>query len=260
MKTLDALCSDTSSGCYSDTTDCGSCTESMTDICQGCMSKSANRRIKLKYYEPIRLWTCHRNCTEPGIQLVDPRGPCCSRVCRGRMSPCSSRSWRPRGQMYGIQLTSPEPFVVEYPRNSPIHAVMPRSVSPKSPIYRRSPPIIRRSPSPIYRRGSPRFMRRSPSLRCKSPSSLHRSLSIGRRSRHLRMHHRPFRSRSYADYAFEEEEEELVGRGGGRYIYVNPDYVRRYHGRRGINESYSSSGSVGPPHYHRDGAHSSCDY
>ncbi|VDK37060.1 unnamed protein product [Taenia asiatica] len=162
--------------------------------------------------------------------------------------------------MYGIQLTSPEPFVVEYPRNSPIHAVMPRSVSPKSPIYRRSPPIVRRSPSPLYRRDSPRFMRRSPSLRCKSPSSLHRSLSIGGRSRHLRMHHRPFRSRSYADYAFEEEEEELVGRGGGRYIYVNPDYVRRYHGRRGINESYSSSESVGPPHYHRDGAHSSCDY
>lgn len=139
-------------------------------------------------------------------------------------SSCSSRSWRPRGQMYGIQLTSPEPFVVEYPRNSPIHAVMPRSVSPKSPIYRRSPPIVRRSPSPLYRRDSPRFMRRSPSLRCKSPSSLHRSLSIGGRSRHLRMHHRPFRSRSYADYAFEEEEEELVGRGGGRCVRIVSDW------------------------------------
>ncbi|KAL5105650.1 hypothetical protein TcWFU_001158 [Taenia crassiceps] len=254
LKTLDALCSDTSSGCFSDTTDCGSCTESMSDICAGCMSKSANRRIKLKYYEPIRLWTCHKNCTEPGIQLVDPRGPCCSRVCRGRM-----RSCRPRGQMYGIQLTSPEPFMVEYPRHSPIHAVMPRSVSPKSPIYRRSPPIIRRSPSPSCRRGSPRFTRRSPSLKCRSPSSLHRSLSIDRKSRPLRMLRRPFRSRSYADYAFEEEEE-LIGRGGGRYIYVNPDYIRRYHGRRGMNESFSSSGSVEPSHFHRDEIHSSCDY
>ncbi|VDM34545.1 unnamed protein product [Hydatigera taeniaeformis] len=288
MKNLDVVCSDTSSGCYSDNTDCGSCTESMTltyhpfpsslnptlhkfyrlklplkcmtDICPGCISKSANRRIKLKYYEPIRLWKCHKNCTEPGIQLVDPRGPCCSRACRGRMSSFSSRSCRPHPQMYGIQLTSPEPFMVEYPRNSPIHAVMPRSVSPKSPVYRRSPPIIRRSPSPSCRRGSPRFLRRSPSLRCQSPASLHRSLSIDRRSRPLHIRRTPYRSRSYADYAYEEEEEELVGRGGGKYIYVNPDYIRRYHGRRGVNESFSSSGSIDQPRYHRDEILSSCDY
>nr|CDS22169.1 expressed conserved protein [Echinococcus granulosus] len=250
MKTLDVVCSDTSSGCYSDNTDCGSCTESMTDICPACMSKAANRRIRLKYYEPIRLWTCHKNCTEPGIQLVDPRGPCCSRICRGRMSSCSSRSWRPHAQMYGIQLTSPEPFVVEYPRNSPIHAVMPRSVSPKSPIYRRSPPIIRRSPSPGCRRSSPHFMRRSSSQRRHSSHSLHRSMSSERKLRHKHIHRRPYRSRSFADYAFEEEE--VVGHGGGRYIYVNPDYIRRYHGRRGMNESFTSSGSAEQPHYHRD--------
>lgn len=36
-----------------------------------------------------------------------------------------------------------------------------------------------------------------------------------------------------------------------RYIYVNPEYIQRYHRRHGHYDSFSSSGTGDRPHQHR---------
>nr|CDS32875.1 ATP citrate synthase [Hymenolepis microstoma] len=153
-------------------------------------------------------------------------------------------------RIYGIELISPEPFVVRYPNDSPIQAVIPRSVSPihagnmRSSSVHRGRQIAAHRPhvSQNYRR-SKTPVRRSPSPQSKA---VHRSHSADKKSKAIRR--RPGTG-SFAKHDYDDERETVVD-NGGRYIYVNPEYIQRYHRSHGSLDSFSSSGTIEKNHYH----------
>ncbi|VDD76899.1 unnamed protein product [Mesocestoides corti] len=149
-------------------------------------------------------------------------------------------------------LTSTEPFYVEYPQDSRIRVSTP--VLMESPERTRVP-IVRTRSSP--RRATPSSIHRPPSLVYKSPSAPHWSSTSTQSSsspidtstasdlRPQVMSRQVYNPRSQAagDHAT----------GGGRFIYVNPLVMKKYHRVEGSGgfDSCSTSGSSTLPHYHR---------
>ncbi|KAM3177523.1 hypothetical protein ACTXT7_004395 [Hymenolepis weldensis] len=213
----------------------------MLEFCGPRKSRSMERQIKSKCIQPVRMWKCLEEYTEPETPLLEPRT-------------VEVLTYPQEDKMYGIELISPEPFVIKYPIDSPIQAVVPGSVSSAhaadirgSPVYRDSPMAFHRSSaSPDYY-SSTMAVRKSPSPQRKTTR---RSHSTDKRSRATRRvtRTRPTRTRSFVNYANDEERETIVGEGG-RYIYVNPEYIQRYHRSHGDYDSFSSSGTAERPQY-----------
>ncbi|VDO03026.1 unnamed protein product [Rodentolepis nana] len=207
-----------------------------------CGFRKSRPTVRTKCVHPFRMRKCFKGCSEPEVALVEPR---CISAVQPRTEEVLTHPQEDR--IYGIELISPEPFVVKYPNDSPIQAVIPRSVSPvhagnmrSSSGYRGRQMDAHRSPlSHDYHR-SKTPIRRSPSPQSRG---VHRSHSADKRSRSIR---RGPRTRSFTKYI--DDDETVVG-NGGRFIYVNPEYVQRYHRFHGNHDSFSSSETAEKNHY-----------